>query len=212
MTSFETREKTLEHFINTLETAIYSKRFEKPRIKLVVDQVFAELRKTVGCEDNQKPSRLPVCKHLDMAFFQSRKGPKEIVNLTDALISIEERLKWKIRGGEPLEYPEFYDGHANAVIIGHGGLEIRKDLTIGVSLLAPETIYPKHRHLPEEIYIVLADGKWMQGDSVMALKTSGELIHNPPNIWHAMESLKFPLLAIWCLWGGAAKDLTIAVK
>ena len=26
--------------------------------------------------------------------------------------------------------------------------------------------------------------------------------HNPPNVWHSMQAMKAPLLAIWCLWAG----------
>lgn len=58
----------------------------------------------------------------------------------------------------------FRDGHVNATIAGPEGLEIRRDVWIGViiSLMAPHMRYPDHRHPPEEIYVVLSDGQWRQ--------------------------------------------------
>jgi len=58
---------------------------------------------------------------------------------------------------------QFLDGHANATIAGPEGLEIRRDVHIGVSLKAPNVRYPDHHHPPEEIYVVLSDGQWRQG-------------------------------------------------
>ena len=97
---------------------------------------------------------------------------------------------------------DVHDGPANATIIGDGGLEARPDVRIGVSLVAPGIDYPRHRHPPEELYIVLAPGNWMRDDKPLAAKRSGDLVHNPPNAWHAMQSTETPLLAIWCLWTG----------
>jgi len=81
-------------------------------------------------------------------------------------------------------------------------LETRNDVRIGVSLVAPGISYPRHRHPPEELYVVLSPGKWMQNDNPLALKRSGDLVHNPPNVWHSMQAVNVPLLAIWCLWVG----------
>ena len=45
----------------------------------------------------------------------------------------------------------FLAGHANATIAGWRVSSIRSDVWIGVSLMAPHTQYPDHRHPPEEI-------------------------------------------------------------
>ncbi|MBL8893493.1 MAG: hypothetical protein JNJ53_02765 [Rhizobiales bacterium] len=36
-----------------------------------------------------------------------------------------------------------------------GGLEVRHDVGVDVSILAPHVTYPKHNHPPDEIYAVL---------------------------------------------------------
>ena len=97
-------------------------------------------------------------------------------------------------------WPQFHDNHANAEIVSPAGLERRDDVRIGVSLVAPDIDYPRHRHPPEELYVVLSPGEWMKSDGPMQAKQSGDIVHNPPGVWHAMRSGDVPLLAIWCLW------------
>ena len=89
---------------------------------------------------------------------------------------------------------------ANATITGPEGLEIRRDVWIGVSLMAPHTRYSDQRHPPEEIYVVLSDGQWCQASGPWHEPGIGGLVYNPPNVAHAMRSTERPLLALWFLW------------
>ena len=50
------------------------------------------------------------------------------------------------------------------MILGPAGLENRRDVWFGVSLLAPHVRYTDHSHAPEETYLVLSDGEFRQGD------------------------------------------------
>ena len=86
-----------------------------------------------------------------------------------------------------------------AVLVGPGGLGPRGDVHIGVSLMAPHLTYPDHCHTPEEVYLALSPGFWRQAGTRWAEPGYGGIIHNPPNIVHAMCSGEEPLLAIWCL-------------
>ena len=82
-------------------------------------------------------------------------------------------------------------------------MEARDDIRIGMSLLAPETRYPDHRHPPEEIYTVLTPGEWKQGaEGAFRSPGVGGFVHNIPNIVHGMRSKDVPLLAVWSLWMG----------
>ncbi len=146
------------------------------------------------------PSRLPACDHLAAALATARAAGGDVAPLADAFAAIEPALTWSRRPGSDGAAPDFRDGHANAVIVGPGGLEPRDDVRIGVSLLAPAVQYPDHRHPPEEVYLVLSPGEWRQDDGPWHAPGLGGLVHNPPGIVHAMRSGKAPLLAIWCLW------------
>jgi quercetin dioxygenase-like cupin family protein len=120
--------------------------------------------------------------------------------LADAFAAIEPQLNWTIRAGTKAQGEQFLNGHANATITGADGLEIRPDVRIGVSLMAPHLQYPDHHHPPEEIYVVLSGGEWRQGSDPWHEPGSGGLVYNPPDIVHAMRSAELPLLALWFLW------------
>jgi quercetin dioxygenase-like cupin family protein len=125
--------------------------------------------------------------------------------LADAFEAIEPRLSWQVRpGSEALGQP-FLNTHANAAIAGPEGLELRHDVRIGVSLMAPHTQYPDHRHPPEEIYVVLSGGRWRQANNPWHEPGIGGLVYNPPNIVHAMRAAEWPLLALWFLWTGGER-------
>lgn len=84
------------------------------------------------------------------------------------------------------------------MIVGPGGVEDRDDLWLGVSLLAPHVHYPYHNHAPEETYLVLSGGEFMQEETWFSPGIGGSF-YNPPGIKHAMRSGDKPLFAIWAL-------------
>jgi mannose-6-phosphate isomerase-like protein (cupin superfamily) len=196
------RNKNLQCFIDAAEAGIQARATDFPAAMVLSARIFSALKAPGGTKVGSLPARLPACGHLETAFSQARNGPAPIPALTDAFAALEPELAWDRRHETDQNGGSFYDNHANAIIVGAGGLEVRNDVRIGVSLTAPGIDYPRHRHPPEELYVVLSGGKWMQNDNPLALKQSGDLVHNPPNVWHAMQAADAPLLAIWCLWVG----------
>ena len=147
--------------------------------------------------------RLPVCEHLDDALARARAASPSIARVANAFAALEPALRWWPRPtGGPFASDTWPDGHANATIVGPGGLEYREDSSVGVSLLAPHVRYPDHNHSPEEVYLVLSPGRFRNDDSDWIEPGIGGTFHNAPNIKHAMASIEAPLLAIWCLWNG----------
>src|SRR5882672_6194925 len=129
---------------------------------------------------------------------RARQGPPGLASLAEALGELEPRLQWGRRPGAEAG-SDFAENHANARLVGDGGLEASDEVAIGVSVMAPHIQYPDHHHPPEEVYIALSPGEWRQGDGAWHSPGVGGLVHNPPNIRHAMRSIEEPLLAIWCL-------------
>ena len=115
---------------------------------------------------------------------------------------VSSRLQWQRRNNVPPDGTSFHDGHANALVVGPGGLEKRDDVWLGMSLLAPHVRYPDHHHSPEEVYVSLAGGSWWNTNMDWTTPGRGGLIYNEPNVLHAMRTDSQPLLAIWCLWVG----------
>jgi quercetin dioxygenase-like cupin family protein len=91
------------------------------------------------------------------------------------------------------------DGHANAAIFGPGGLVHSDQLRLGVSLLAPHVRHPDHFHSPDEVYLMISEGEFQQGDGDWFQPGFGGVLYNEPNIVHAMRSGPRPLLAFWAL-------------
>ena len=70
----------------------------------------------------------------------------------------------------------------------------------GFLLLGPSTLYPRHGHEAEEVYVPLSGtARWQQGDAVWREKPPGTLIHHARNEPHAMHTDSEPLLALY-LW------------
>lgn len=145
---------------------------------------------------------VPTSALLDQALKQARRAGGSLGELAERISDLEPLLSWRRRGGAAPEASASYaEGHANAMIIGPGGLEDRKDVWVGMSLLAPDVRYPDHSHAPEEIYLVLTDGRFRQGEREWFTPGVGGTFYNEPSILHAMASSQdAPLLAVWCLF------------
>ena len=85
------------------------------------------------------------------------------------------------------------------MIVGPDGYESRDDVWVGASLLAPDVRYPDHHHAPEEVYLVLSQGRFRQSEDEWFEPGIGGSFYNTPNLRHAMASGSTPLFAIWCL-------------
>ena len=194
------RSAGLQSLLARAEAAIRHGSSPDGRVREAADRMFSALRIPSAQEGQRVPARLPVCRHLPAALEQARCQPGPAAALAEAFAAVEPLLAWQRRAGAEAHGEPFLSGHANAAIAGEEGLEIRRDIRIGVSLMAPHTRYPDQRHPPEEIYIVLSNGKWRQANDPWHEPGIGGLVHNPPNIVHAMRSTERPLLALWFLW------------
>lgn len=192
----QTRTDELQSFLDALEAAIKSAVPDDAPAAKAARRAFDALA-TPAAGVSQGRAEAPVCQHLPSALSAAAAGPA--APLAAAFAAIEPSLAWRPRPDRKSPDPKFADAHANAAIIGDGGLEARDDVRIGVSLLAPNTHYPDHRHPPEEVYIVLSDGAWRQNDGPWRAPGPGGYVYNPPNIVHSMHSAETPLLAIWTL-------------
>lgn len=193
------RSSDLQSFLTLAETVIRSGCSDDGPVPRAAERVFSALRASAGQPGRPAPAKPPVCRHLTPALELARRAPGPVGALAAAFAAIEPRLEWKARAGAEAHGEAFLAGHANAALVGSEGLEIRSDVWIGVSLLAPDTRYPDHRHPPEEIYVVLSRGEWRQESKPWHEPGIGRLVYNPPDIVHAMRSMSEPLLALWFL-------------
>lgn len=191
------RSESLQDFLDTAFVT-FDRFADDVRSRKSITRIFALLEKP-GTERTTPGKRLPVCdQHLPAAL--DLKSDHAVLKAFVARFErLEPRLEWRTRTVyDSSASGNFLLGHANAMIVGPGGLEARNDLWLGVSLMAPRVRYPDHDHSPEETYLVLTDGAFMQEDHWFVPGVGGSF-YNPPAIKHAMLSKETPLLALWAL-------------
>lgn len=194
-----TRDPELQAFLDAARAA-FGEVAQDGASRDSLKRIFAALENPAAAS-GQAGARLPVCAHLAQAAAPETFDSPALRRLAAAFARLEPRLSWRHR-----EAPDrsagasFAEGHANAMIVGPGGLEPRADARLGVTLLAPHLRYPDHRHPPEETYLVMSEGEFSQGDGPWFRPGVGGSFYNEPGITHAMRSLGDPLLAFWALW------------
>lgn len=159
------------------------------------ETVIARWQATAGTAVS-RPAWLPVCDWIRPALGSVAA---ERAMLAEAFGGIASALEWKRRAAAIESEQPFWNGHANAVILGPGGLETRDDLWVGATVMAPGIRYADHDHPPEEVYLSLTPGEWW--NAAMDWTDPGPMgcIYNPPGIAHAMRSGTGPFLALWYL-------------
>ena len=177
---------------------------QDPQSRRSLSQVFSILQVS-GKQRLGKGSRLSACEFLSMISVDAGSGL--LRDLYARFQAIEPLLTWRRRQDASGTASEnFQDGHANAMIIGPGGLEERNDVWLGATLMAPNVRYPDHDHAPEEVYLVMSEGEFQHGDSAWFSPGIGGSFYNPPGVRHAMQSTDKPLFAFWVLLPGRSDD------
>lgn len=190
------RDPDLAIVLSALETAWAAKAPAGSGVATATREAARRMQ-TIGAPGAPTPERPAVYSWFEAAIANA--APPATASLGQGLAKLGPRLAWRARTDRPSDNPDFPNAHANAVLVGDGGIESRDDLRIGVSLLAPHTVYPNHRHPPEEVYVVMSEGEWRQNAGPWRAPGHGGLVHNTPNIVHGMQSGDKPLLAIWTL-------------
>lgn len=193
------RPESLQDFLDAARAA-FAAHVDSPEATASLERIFAALD-TPGTMASIAGARLPPCGHLATAADPAQFTDPSLRRLIEAFMHLEPDLQWRPRSGDCTNAgPGFVENHANAYIVGPGGIERRSDVWIGMSLVAPNIRYPDHTHPPEETYLVLSPGQFMQGHDNWFEPGIGGTLYNPPGILHAMHSGDAPLLALWALY------------
>lgn len=196
-----TRPQPVQKFLDALMPAM-QRRASNGDSSASVGRIAAAARRSggAGCT----AATLPVCAHLDTALARPG-GAADLDAVIGAIRDLLPLLCWRRRPGNDTASPNFAENHANAMVLGPGGIEDRGDVWIGFSLVAPGTRYPDHRHLPEETYLVLSPGQFRKEGRDWFAPGMGGSFFVPANALHAMRSTDdAPLFAAWALWPGRA--------
>ena len=196
-----TRSPELQAFLDTLAAALGERVVRDSAEERAAGRIFGALH-TIAAPSGAAPTSFPVVDHLPAALAAAAEAPAAVARHAAALDALAPQLIWRRRPNAE-DDPRFAAGHANSTIVGPGGIEDRSDVWVGISLLAPDVVYPDHHHSPEEIYLVTSEGDWRQNEGPWHSPGQGGIVYNPPNIVHAMRAGPHtPLFATWCLWAG----------
>lgn len=192
------REANLQQFLDASRQIILASG--NPAAVTAAGRVFGRLAQSRGPSGSVAAGRLPVCQHsIEAALSGLAARPSPLPELAAAFAAVEAGLSWsRRRSATPADEP-FYSSHANAMIIGPGGLEERQDVQLGVTVMPPHALYPDHDHPPEEVYVAMSGGQWWNAAMDWTEPGPGGVIYNPRGIRHAMRAGEGPLLALWFL-------------
>lgn len=194
-----TREIKTHRFIRALQIAFENTAIGGRSIG-VVDQAFRNFQQSPLCIPGVRQF-LPACAYLSSALTAASRvlGLWEI---TESFRGIASDLDWYHSRSQcyaQTASSNFFEGHANATIIGPGGLVTSEHLRVGVSLLAPDVRHPDHSHKPAVIYLAVSEGEFRLGAGDWSAPGYRGTLFNESNAIFAMRSGCMPLLAFWIL-------------
>jgi len=146
-----------------------------------------------------EPATLPVLRCLATI---TGGVPRVAPELIEALLRSAATLAWRQTYTALELSADFLENYAYTEILGLNGPRYSDRLASGFLLLGPDTLYPRHRHAAEEIYLpLIGTAEWQQGDTVWRSHAAGTVIHHRSEEPHAMRTRAEPLLALY-LWRG----------
>jgi hypothetical protein len=143
------------------------------------------------------PSSLPVLRWLPAVGADTPKLSATLVReVTRCAPSMSWRQTYKVTDVGTA----FLENYGWSEIVGLTGALASARIACGFLLLGPMTLYPRHRHEAEEIYVPLAGtASWQQGDGVWRERSPGTVIHHASDEPHSMRTGARPMLAVY-LW------------
>lgn len=168
-----------------------------------VDNAIArELRNVVSLLESIPPltGKFPKSTH---GILRHAEGTLKVGTspLLASLAPIIEYLPWRYSYPMRPDAPALGERIAFAEVVGPEAPFRSGSVCLGLTLIAPETLYPEHRHPAVELYYVLAGTASWRLNGVAREYAPGSYILHPSQAVHAMQTNRQPLLAIYS-WSG----------
>lgn len=159
----------------------------------------------------EAPSR-PVTPHsLPVLKYQPElesTAPIWARSVTGELFRLAPLLHWGQSYPTSAVGAQFLENYGWTEVAGLQGPIPSGNVAIGFLMLGPATLYPRHSHEAEEIYVpVSGTAAWQRGDGMWRDKPPGSVIVHERHEPHAMRTSSEPLLGLY-LWRSAQLDQT----
>jgi hypothetical protein len=145
------------------------------------------------------PVRLPV---VDALPASSTRAATAEAGVLSALVQAADALRFAQTYSAGDFGEEFLLRYGFVEVFGTRGHFENEAMAGGFLLLGPDVHYPDHHHTAEEIYIPLTSGSyWSKAGGPFEQRRTGEVIHHPSGVPHAMRTTAGALVALY-LWRG----------
>ena len=144
-------------------------------------------------------THLPAADFLGGAIPTANQQTRRLLETFERHIN---RLHWEqsYRKEDGVVPDAMLESYAFAEIIGKQGPFVSDRIRAGIGIYGPGIEYPRHQHLAEEIYIVLAGGADFKiGEAENARYETGEVVSVESNTWHGFRTTD-QTLVVYYLW------------
>jgi mannose-6-phosphate isomerase-like protein (cupin superfamily) len=121
--------------------------------------------------------------------------------ITVVLAKVRERLPWVYHYPPRSAEPGLSTRIAFAELIGPDGPMLARGVRVGLTLIAPHTVYPMHAHPAVELYWVISGHASWATHAGDRIAPPGDFVLHRSGEPHAMRTSQEPLLALWG-WSG----------
>jgi len=163
-------------------------------------QRVLELLKTIPAPTGRfVRSQHPIIQYADSALAGGNVATSFLLDAIRPAIRI---LPWRYSYARREDAPDLGERIAFAELIGPEAPFISRSVCLGLTLIAPRTLYPAHKHPAVELYYVVSGAAEWTAGAHSQIKPPGTYILHQSNCIHAMRTGNEPLLAVYT-WTGA---------
>lgn len=144
------------------------------------------------------PSKFPITAHIAEALRHSSPVTRPFL---DAVAPALPFLPWKYNYEPRADLPDLGLKMAWGEIIGPEAPFVSDRFCLGLTLIAPKSFYPLHRHPATELYWVVSGTAEWTLEGKVTRRAPGSFILHDSNAVHAMRTFDEPLLALYS-WSG----------
>jgi Dimethlysulfonioproprionate lyase len=190
----------LDEFLDSVQERLVLERHRDDAIEMEVRETLAQWPRRGSGGSPPRPLRLPATSHLEAALDLARDEPT--ARVAASIRELAPSLQWTYGYPAHPRYPDLPSRVAFAPIAGPDDLYRSDHLLVGLTLIAPDTLYPSHFHPAIELYLPVGGaGLWSQGDQLAAVRRPGEVILHAENVRHSTEAKSHAVIAVYT-WRG----------
>jgi quercetin dioxygenase-like cupin family protein len=187
---FSLIDRIIAHYRNTVSG--------DEEIRKETARVLSLLEHLPSLSEDFNESRHPVVAHVDEALTSAEHAYSDF---TAAIRPAIRYLPWKYNYAPRKDKPSLGSTIGFAEIIGPEA-PLRSDkVCLGLTLIAPDTLYPLHHHPAVELYYVIGGNAVWTKKGIARLVPPGEYVLHESNVIHSMETGSEALLALYA-WTG----------